>query len=223
MSSTSCGRPRRTAAVTRTPVSRWAVGRTRRPLRGGPPPVGRGTVREPDQVIGLSCSFLSVRANYFVSLSNFFAEARGHLSAGQHAGQSGPRHQRGQYCDPSGPSGPSGPSVLCCPGRRAGRPRGRGRGPGCPSPAPAAAAAHSGPARATDQAIVAAARHADRAVVVFDPIAGHWHFPRIRDHLHPTAAGHRWIAGRLAAGLRPPDRGLKSGHRLNAPARGVLV
>ena len=44
-----------TAAVTRTPVSRWVVGRTRRPLRGGPPPVGRGTVREPDQAIGLSC------------------------------------------------------------------------------------------------------------------------------------------------------------------------
>ena len=62
--------------------------------------------------------------------------------------------------------------------------------------------APSGPAWATDQAIVAAARHADPAVVVFDPLAGHWHFPRIRDHLHPTAAGHRWIAERLAAGLR---------------------
>ena len=36
-----------TAAVTRTPVSRWVVGRTRRPLRGGPPPVGRGTVIPP--------------------------------------------------------------------------------------------------------------------------------------------------------------------------------
>ena len=33
-----------TVAVTRTPVSRWVVGRARRPLRGGPPPVGRGTV-----------------------------------------------------------------------------------------------------------------------------------------------------------------------------------
>ena len=44
-----------TAAMTRTPVSRWLVGRARRPLRGGPPPVGRGTVREPDQVMSLSC------------------------------------------------------------------------------------------------------------------------------------------------------------------------
>lgn len=57
-------------------------------------------------------------------------------------------------------------------------------------------------ALATDGAIVAAARHADPAVLVFDPLAGHWHFPRIRDHLHPTAAGHRWIAERLADGLR---------------------
>jgi lysophospholipase L1-like esterase len=57
-------------------------------------------------------------------------------------------------------------------------------------------------ARATDQTIVAAARHADPAVLVFDPLAGRWHFPRAGDHLHPTAAGHRWIARRLAAGLR---------------------
>jgi len=62
--------------------------------------------------------------------------------------------------------------------------------------------APSGPAWATDQAIVSAARHADPAVEVFDPLAGHWHFPRIGDRLHPTPAGHRWIAGRLAAALR---------------------
>ena len=62
--------------------------------------------------------------------------------------------------------------------------------------------APSGPAWATDQAIVAAARHADPAIEVFDPLAGHWHFPRIGDHLHPTPAGHRWIAERLATGLR---------------------
>jgi acyl-CoA thioesterase I len=55
---------------------------------------------------------------------------------------------------------------------------------------------------ATDQAIVHAARQADPAVLIFDPLAGHWHFPRIGDHLHPTPAGHRWIAERLAAGLR---------------------
>jgi len=57
---------------------------------------------------------------------------------------------------------------------------------------------------ATDQAIVAAARQADPAVIVFDPIASHWQFPRIGDQLHPTPAGHEWIAHRLAAGLRGP-------------------
>lgn len=59
-------------------------------------------------------------------------------------------------------------------------------------------------ALATDQAIVAAARRADPAVLVFDPIASHWQFPRIGDHLHPTPAGHEWIARHLAAGLRAP-------------------
>ena len=44
-----------TVAVTRTPVSRWVVGRARRPRRGGPAPVGRGTVREPDQLMDLAC------------------------------------------------------------------------------------------------------------------------------------------------------------------------
>ena len=59
----------------------------------------------------------------------------------------------------------------------------------------------SGAAWATDRTIVAAARQADPGVLVFDPLAGHWQFPRIRDHLHPTAAGDWWIARRLAAGL----------------------
>ncbi len=59
----------------------------------------------------------------------------------------------------------------------------------------------SSAAWATDRVIVAAARQADPAVLVFDPLAGHWHFPRIGDHLHPTAAGDWWIARRLAAGL----------------------
>jgi acyl-CoA thioesterase I len=59
-------------------------------------------------------------------------------------------------------------------------------------------------ARATDQAIVAAARQADPSVLVFDPIASHWQFPRIGDHLHPSPAGHEWIARHLAAGLRDP-------------------
>ena len=55
---------------------------------------------------------------------------------------------------------------------------------------------------ATDRAIVAAARRADPAVLIFDPLVGRWHFPRIADRLHPTPAGHRWIAERLAARLR---------------------
>jgi lysophospholipase L1-like esterase len=55
---------------------------------------------------------------------------------------------------------------------------------------------------ATDRTIVGAARRADPRVVVVDPLAGHWHFPRAGDHLHPTTAGHRWIARRLAAVLR---------------------
>lgn len=46
-----------TVAVTRTPVSGWVVGRARRPVRGGPPPVGRGTVFEPDDLMDLACEF----------------------------------------------------------------------------------------------------------------------------------------------------------------------
>ena len=46
-----------TVAMTRTPVSRWVVGCARRPLRGSPPPVGRGTVREPDHPMDLACEF----------------------------------------------------------------------------------------------------------------------------------------------------------------------
>jgi acyl-CoA thioesterase-1 len=57
-------------------------------------------------------------------------------------------------------------------------------------------------ALATDRTILAAAHHADPAILAFDPLAGHWHFSRIGDHLHPTAGGHRWIAEQLAAGLR---------------------
>jgi acyl-CoA thioesterase-1 len=56
-------------------------------------------------------------------------------------------------------------------------------------------------ARTTDQIIVAAARAADPQVLVFDPIAQRWHFPRVGDQLHPNPAGHRWIADRIAAGL----------------------
>jgi lysophospholipase L1-like esterase len=55
--------------------------------------------------------------------------------------------------------------------------------------------------RRTDATVVASARHADPSVLVFDPLAGPWQFPRGHDHLHPTPAGHQDIAERLAAGL----------------------
>jgi lysophospholipase L1-like esterase len=55
--------------------------------------------------------------------------------------------------------------------------------------------------RAADATIVDSARRADPSVLIFDPLAGHWQFPRIHDHLHPTPAGHQDIANRLAAAL----------------------
>lgn len=55
---------------------------------------------------------------------------------------------------------------------------------------------------AMDRTIVAAARAADRGILVFDPLAEHWVFPRIRDGLHPSPAGHAWIAARIAQDLR---------------------
>ena len=55
--------------------------------------------------------------------------------------------------------------------------------------------------RETDATIIDAARRADPSVLVFDPLAGNWQFPRIHDHLHPTPAGHQDIANRLAAEL----------------------
>ena len=59
-----------------------------------------------------------------------------------------------------------------------------------------------------DDAIVTAARAADPGVIIMDPLAAGWVFPRTRDGLHPTAAGEAWIARKVAAllgqhGLRP--------------------
>jgi acyl-CoA thioesterase I len=62
-------------------------------------------------------------------------------------------------------------------------------------------------AYSTDRAIVAAARSADRAALIIDPLTGGWRFPRVRDGLHPTAAGSAWIAGQVAAILR--DHGVR--------------
>jgi acyl-CoA thioesterase I len=54
----------------------------------------------------------------------------------------------------------------------------------------------------TDHAIVTAARAADRAAIIIDPLAGGWRFPHVRDGLHPTAAGSAWIADHVTAILR---------------------
>jgi lysophospholipase L1-like esterase len=53
----------------------------------------------------------------------------------------------------------------------------------------------------TDSSIVSAARSAVPDLIVFDPLRSRWVFPRISDHLHPTPAGHKKIAGYLAGGL----------------------
>ena len=60
---------------------------------------------------------------------------------------------------------------------------------------------HRGASR-TDRAIVAAARAADPAVIIIDPLAAGWRYAHVRDGLHPTATGSAWIAGRVAAVLR---------------------
>ncbi len=69
---------------------------------------------------------------------------------------------------------------------------------------------------------MAAARQADPAIIVFDPITSHWQFPRIGDHLHPTPAGHEWIAHQLAGGLRADgllDRATRLPDRASGPAQ----
>jgi lysophospholipase L1-like esterase len=66
------------------------------------------------------------------------------------------------------------------------------------------AAGHSGMAAAyrIDHAIVTAGRAADRDVIIIDPLAAGWTFPRVRDGLHPTAPGSVWIADQVARILR---------------------
>jgi len=68
-----------------------------------------------------------------------------------------------------------------------------------------------------DDAIVTAARAADPGVIIMDPLAADWVYPRTRDGLHPTAAGDAWIARKVASllgqhGVRPaPPRAGASG------------
>ena len=54
----------------------------------------------------------------------------------------------------------------------------------------------------TDQAIVAGAEAADPHVIIMDPLASGWRFPRARDGLHPSPRGDAWIAGKVAGILR---------------------
>ena len=61
---------------------------------------------------------------------------------------------------------------------------------------------HRATAYRTDLAIVSAARAADPAAIIIDPLAAGWRYAHVRDGLHPTAAGSTWIAGRVAAVLR---------------------
>jgi lysophospholipase L1-like esterase len=60
---------------------------------------------------------------------------------------------------------------------------------------------HRPAAYQTDRTIVTAAKAADPAVIIMDPLTGKWKFARARDGLHPTAAGSRWIAGRVGQTL----------------------
>jgi lysophospholipase L1-like esterase len=66
----------------------------------------------------------------------------------------------------------------------------------------------------TDSAIVAAARAADPNVIIMDPLTGRWQYQHAGGHLHPTAAGDAWIAGKVGAILhahgiagQPPTAG----------------
>jgi len=87
----------------------------------------------------------------------------------------------------------------------------------------------------TDQDIIAAARAADPGVIIMDPLAQDWTYPRTRDGLHPTAAGDasiaRTVAGILSQhGIGPVplgragpvicDSGIPAGPRV--PARPVV-
>lgn len=56
---------------------------------------------------------------------------------------------------------------------------------------------HRPAAYQTDRTIVAAAKAADPSVIIMDPLAGKWKYARVRDGLHPTAAGSQWIAGEV--------------------------
>jgi acyl-CoA thioesterase I len=53
-----------------------------------------------------------------------------------------------------------------------------------------------------DHAIITAGTATDPGVIIMDPLAGRWIYPRASDGLHPTAAGDAWLARTAAAILR---------------------
>ena len=53
----------------------------------------------------------------------------------------------------------------------------------------------------TNNTIVATAEKVDPGVIIFNPIAGHWHFKRAHGGLHPDEGGDIWIARHVAEGL----------------------
>jgi acyl-CoA thioesterase I len=66
----------------------------------------------------------------------------------------------------------------------------------------------------TDQAIVAGAFAADPEVIIMDPLAEGWRFPRAPDGFHPSPQGDTWIANKVAGilqqyGVRPAPAGLE--------------
>jgi lysophospholipase L1-like esterase len=69
----------------------------------------------------------------------------------------------------------------------------------------------------TDHAIVTAGRAADPHVIIMDPLAARWTFPRAPDGLHPTAEGSAWIARTVAGILR------EHGVRPASPRLGALI
>jgi lysophospholipase L1-like esterase len=76
--------------------------------------------------------------------------------------------------------------------------------------------------RRTDVAIVAAARSADPAVIIMDPLDGRWKFAHFHGvGLHPTAAGDVQIARRVAAILGA--RGITAAPARSARPRSCLV
>jgi len=67
----------------------------------------------------------------------------------------------------------------------------------------------------TDQAIITAARSADQAAIIVDPLTGKWAFPHVSDGLHPSPAGASWIAHQVATALR--SHGIPSGPASHDP------